>query len=893
MHGKLPPSTCAASPTSGYLKSEAPVSLLEKHSFLWFLAPYIDRTGVLVVRRMGDPMAGKQIVFRDGRSLRAFGLILVAALIAASFLVSSPLQSSSAKAATAATGGLFVPLQQRLYDTRTTTYAGNTGNQLAAGRWYTVKVAGIGGAPTSGISAVQVTLTEVNATAEGSLKADATGVASPNTSVPALLWTDGKESNAATIPVGSDGNFQIYVSAATDITIDLQGYYTSGSTAAGGYVPGTNKKILGSSSTSYSKGQTLTLQVAGTEQVPADASAVMLSILVIPTDTTAGNLLVYPAGTPPSTPWLLNWSSSENSVFTSAVGLNSSGKVTIAIQNGSTALQVAVQGYFVPGTSGDKAGSFTTTRSRVIDTRTGTALAAKETRTFKISNTQGLPSVADGLSSVAANLVIYPGTTSGAKGSVLMSASDEPENFWTQFVYPGEKVSAFSVTKVGNGGSVKVHNSTGTPIDVVLDVEGWFQGNLRPTVSCPGYSDGSTSATVPSQAVSCSVTAPATGESGAQLQVSADGQVATPTTLRSTSATTVSVSVPSSGGTHSLEASVTSNNADPNFTVYSFGLGQTDAGSTTTDPDTGTTTISAPSIATATPAADTGDESGFWNSSYLAGAVADDEAPAPANPDDDPDTSGFDNSPAVTPDASGTSSSDAVNAEGDTDASSGTSTASGSPAKAVAGTAPKMAGKLTFVEGGSTHSCSATAVNNGHKNLVETAGHCVYDAKYGQHTNFAFTPRYKNGSGPYGTWSYVSSYVLPQWKNDNNHNYDQAFLTFRKKSKALVDTVGGASFIYSAGQQQRNIVVWGWPADPPYNGTQSYYCAGSSSLRRPFSPDAIVTCDMTGGASGGPWFKSDGKSLYAVTSRISYGHTAVIASPNSDKLNDLFKKLNK
>lgn len=511
---------------------------------------------------------------RSGTRLRTLLVAVAVATASLTGLAATAGADSATADTTSATGGLFVPLQQRIYDTRTTTYAGNTGNKLAVGKWYPVAVAGIGGAPSSGISAVQVTLTEVNGDPDGTLKADATGVSSPNTTVPSLMWGSGKESNAATIPVGADGKFQIFVTASTDIAIDLQGYYKSGSTAAGGYVPGTNKKILGSSSTRYAKGDSVTLPVAGTDQVPANASAVMLSILVIPTDSAAGNLQVYPSDTPPTSPWLLNWDSNENSVFTSAVGLGASGNITIKVANGTAALQVAVQGYFTPTSGTSKAGAFTTDRARPLDTRTEAALAPGETRTFQVAGRGGLPEVGSGIVAVAANLVIYPGATSSSAGSVLVSADDAPENFWAQFFYPGQKVSGFAVTALGADGGIKIHNSSSGAVDVLLDVEGWYSGIAAPEIKCPAaYKSGGWSDVTPDESVPCEVTAPSLLSPTDVLRVSEDGQDYIDVPLNDAGGTSQAAFLDNFPGKHSLSAQVIRGSATSPVRTFSYGFG--------------------------------------------------------------------------------------------------------------------------------------------------------------------------------------------------------------------------------------------------------------------------------------------------------------------------------
>lgn len=502
--------------------------------------------------------------------------LVVATLIAVTSVVFSPSLNGPANASTAVSGGLFVPLQQRIYDSRTTSYSGNTGNQLVAGKWYPVAVAGVGVAPKSGIRAVQVTLTEVNAAdGRGTLKADATGVADPNTTVPALIWADGKESNSATIPVGADGKFQIFVTSVTDIVIDVQGYYTTGATAAGGYVPGGNQTILAATSKVYSKGDSLDIQVAGGAAVPSGAAAAMVSILVTPTDSTAGNLQVYPNGTPPSTPWLLNWSSNETTVVSSAVALPTSGKITIGIANGSVKLQVAIQGYFTPSAAAVTAGTFYTQRARIIDTRSDTPLAPGETRTFQVTGKGGIPDDGTPVAAVAGNIVVYPGTSSSATGSIALSSDDETDDFVAQYFYPGEDVSAFAITTLGADGGINVHNKSNGTIDVVLDAEGWYRGYDKASVSCPnGIQDGTWFQSALTQSTTCQITAPAAPSGNGVVNVSINGGPAESITLSTTALTTYPVTLDPGAGSRTIWTNVDSGLAGPfQESLFTFGSG--------------------------------------------------------------------------------------------------------------------------------------------------------------------------------------------------------------------------------------------------------------------------------------------------------------------------------
>jgi V8-like Glu-specific endopeptidase len=63
----------------------------------------------------------------------------------------------------------------------------------------------------------------------------------------------------------------------------------------------------------------------------------------------------------------------------------------------------------------------------------------------------------------------------------------------------------------------------------------------------------------------------------------------------------------------------------------------------------------------------------------------------------------------------------------------------------------RAAGKLFFVDGGSSYVCSASLIKRG---IVVTAAHCV--AAFGQrrfYTSIQFIPGYRNGAAPYGVWT--------------------------------------------------------------------------------------------------------------------------------------------
>jgi len=110
---------------------------------------------------------------------------------------------------------------------------------MPANTWRSVAVGGQVGIPSSGVSAVEVTLTAVSPTVGGNVYLAADGVSNPPI-VTALIYDGGPSpspgsiSNTAIVAVGSNGKIQAQATAAVNLVLDVQGYYTAGQTAAGG-----------------------------------------------------------------------------------------------------------------------------------------------------------------------------------------------------------------------------------------------------------------------------------------------------------------------------------------------------------------------------------------------------------------------------------------------------------------------------------------------------------------------------------------------------------------------------------------------------------------------------------------------------------------------------------
>lgn len=209
-------------------------------------------------------------------------------------------------------------------------------------------------------------------------------------------------------------------------------------------------------------------------------------------------------------------------------------------------------------------------------------------------------------------------------------------------------------------------------------------------------------------------------------------------------------------------------------------------------------------------------------------------------------------------------------------------------------TSPSTAGKLFFSTSAGDAVCSASTVNTARRDLIITAGHCVHSGPTGgllplfgapeAYTNFLFVPRYTNGSAPHGRWVGLRSWTFPAWTERGNPTYDQGLIRLAPRNgRRIVNVVGGNGVAWGYPPREDGVRVWGWPAESPYDGETAHRCAGPTTSFQG-SGDAKISCRMTGGSSGGPWFLSmvsrNVGFVWAVTSRRTItGPPYLIAHP--------------
>ncbi|WP_409475048.1 trypsin-like serine peptidase [Streptomyces sp. HC307] len=189
------------------------------------------------------------------------------------------------------------------------------------------------------------------------------------------------------------------------------------------------------------------------------------------------------------------------------------------------------------------------------------------------------------------------------------------------------------------------------------------------------------------------------------------------------------------------------------------------------------------------------------------------------------------------------------------------------------GAVVQTAGRVFFTYQGRTASCSGNAVTSANKSTVITAGHCV-KLEGSWHTNWVFVPGYHDGQAPYGRWAAAKTLSTPQWTASEDINYDVgAAVVAPLDGKKLTDVVGGQGLAFNTGYNKA-MYAFGFPAAAPYDGEKFIYCSGTTYRDFLLSSDHGLTCDMTGGSSGGPWFtqfdESTGTGLQSSVNSFKY-----------------------
>lgn len=195
-------------------------------------------------------------------------------------------------------------------------------------------------------------------------------------------------------------------------------------------------------------------------------------------------------------------------------------------------------------------------------------------------------------------------------------------------------------------------------------------------------------------------------------------------------------------------------------------------------------------------------------------------------------------------------------------------------------------GKVFFTIDGANYVCSGTAVDaSAGVNLVWTAGHCVTDGPGHEASNFMFVPGYNNGQEPNGRWAFTSLDAAPGWEAQgaDRFRYDVGAARVTNTTNAsatFTGTIGTRPIAFGQNPTGKRLVSYGYPASGKFNGQTQYLCA--SPFRRwdgvALLDPMQISCDMTGGSSGGGWMLDANSNSVAdagepLVSVNSYGYS--------------------
>ncbi len=231
----------------------------------------------------------------------------------------------------------------RIADTR----AAGGGGPVTPAADRIVPVAGHGGVPNSGASAVVLTLTAITPNSTAYLQVYPTGNRPAQPTSNTNLVPGQSVAALVTSPLGTGGAVQLHVSqGSVGFVADVLGYYTSSGSR---YVPLTPRRILDTRTAApVTAGTDRTVIIAAHNGVPAGATAVIVNTTGVGASQPL-NLQVYPTGNPPS-PRTSTVSPQDGYPVPDLVvmRLGTGGAINLSASSGSTHVVLDVVGYLTP-----------------------------------------------------------------------------------------------------------------------------------------------------------------------------------------------------------------------------------------------------------------------------------------------------------------------------------------------------------------------------------------------------------------------------------------------------------------------------------------------------------------------------------------------------------------
>ena len=397
-------------------------------------------------------------------------------------------------------GSDYVPVTPaRIMDTRENGTSGNpregsTLGPVSSDSTTTVPIEGstVNGAdiPSTGVTAVAVSITLTGQTQVGFLTVYPDGTPIPVTST--LNFNGDTVTNAAIVPVGTDGDIAIYngSSGTAQLIIDVTGYYTTTTTAANAstYQPLADptrildtRSGLGAAEQAVPSDSSITLTVAGntTAGIPADTTGAEITAVAINLTAVSapgsGTLTAYPDGdtSGATATTSLSYTIGDAIAASLVIPVGNDGKIVV-YNNSPTAVNVVGDafGYYTTAATGQMFHALSSTR--LLDTRrynpnTGTASPAASETTIYVT----APTAIDADNpTLVLNATVTDGTQIGTlniypHGQIQPTASAIN---WSA----DETVANLNVAAATSDNEINIYNNSTGTVDIIIDTDGYF-----------------------------------------------------------------------------------------------------------------------------------------------------------------------------------------------------------------------------------------------------------------------------------------------------------------------------------------------------------------------------------------------------------------------------------
>jgi hypothetical protein len=349
-----------------------------------------------------------------------------------------------------------------------------------AGTEFTLPVAGRGGVSV-GATAVVLNVTVDGPLAPGFVTVWPCGSVRPNAS--ALNFAAGEtRANASFAKLGSNGAVCLFVSATTNVVVDVTGYFSVSS----GFTSLTPARLTDTrpgAATIDGKGtgggpiRDVVVQVAERGGVPPGASAVALNVTV-DAPTGAGFVTVYPCSESIPTASILNFVAGQTAAAAAVIKLDSDGRVCV-FSNVFTDVVVDVTGWF------SLESVSAVTPSRLVDTRMATSQAPGRKSagtTFRVQVTgSSVGPVPDGS---GAAILAVTAVDPGGDGFVTVWPCGNRPNASAVNYRASQNTANLAVIALDAAGGMCVFVLRDT--DIVIDVTGFYAaGTTDPIPTSP------------------------------------------------------------------------------------------------------------------------------------------------------------------------------------------------------------------------------------------------------------------------------------------------------------------------------------------------------------------------------------------------------------------------